>query len=136
MARAKTSAIGSTCSIIAAGIDAALRKGRDGEVYNFGGHQEIKNIDLTLTLLELLGEAAIADRIRQGPAGARPALRHRLQQGRARAGLEAAGRFSQGNSETIDWYLGNAEWVRRVRSGDYLKYYEEQYGKGRRKDSE
>ena len=69
-----------------------------GEVYNFGGHQEIKNIDLTLTLLELLGKPQIADRIRQGPAGARPALRHRLQQGRARAGLEAAGRFSQGNS--------------------------------------
>jgi dTDP-glucose 4,6-dehydratase len=44
--------------------------------------------------------------------------------------------FRKGIQETIEWYLGNAEWVRRVRSGDYLKYYEVQYGKGRRKDSE
>jgi dTDP-glucose 4,6-dehydratase len=44
--------------------------------------------------------------------------------------------FRQGIRDTIDWYLAHSEWVRHVRSGDYLKYYEEQYGKRPRKDPE
>jgi len=44
--------------------------------------------------------------------------------------------FRQGIRDNIDCSSGHAEWVRRVRSGDYLKYYEEQYGKRRRKDPE
>jgi dTDP-glucose 4,6-dehydratase len=118
------------------GIDAALRKGRDGEVYNFGGHQEIKNIDLTLTLLDLLGKPqSLIEYVKDRPGHD---LRYAIDCNKAERelGWKPLVDFRKGIRETIDWYLGHSEWVRRVRSGDYLKYYEEQYGKGRRKDSE
>ncbi len=118
------------------GIDSALRKGRDGEVYNFGGHQEIKNIDLTLTLLDLLGKPqSLIEYVKDRPGHD---LRYAIDCSKAERELGWTPQvdFRKGIRETIDWYLGNSEWVRRVRSGDYLKYYEEQYGKGRRKDPE
>jgi dTDP-glucose 4,6-dehydratase len=118
------------------GIDAALRKGRDGEVYNFGGHQEIKNIDLTLTLLELLKKPqSLIEYVKDRPGHD---LRYAIDCSKAERelGWKPQVDFRKGIQETIEWYLGNAEWVRRVRSGDYLKYYEVQYGNGRRKDSE
>ncbi|HXY37005.1 MAG TPA: dTDP-glucose 4,6-dehydratase [Planctomycetaceae bacterium] len=118
------------------GIDAALRKGRDGEVYNFGGHQEIKNIDLTLTLLELLGKPqSLIEYVKDRPGHD---LRYAIDCSKAERelGWRPQVDFRQGIRETIDWYLSHSEWVRRVRSGDYLKYYEEQYGNRRRKDTE
>ena len=48
--------------------------------------------------------------------------------------LEATSRFRQGIRDTIDWYKANAAWVNRIKTGDYLKYYEEQYGHARRAD--
>ena len=118
------------------GIDAALRKGRDGEVYNFGGHQEIKNIDLTLTLLELLNKPqSLIEYVKDRPGHD---LRYAIDCSKAERELGWRPRvdFRQGIRDTIDWYLAHSEWVRRVRSGDYLKYYEEQYGKRPRKDPE
>jgi dTDP-glucose 4,6-dehydratase len=118
------------------GIDAVLRKGRDGEVYNFGGHQEIKNIDLTLTLLELLNKPqSLIEYVKDRPGHD---LRYAIDCSKAERelGWQPQVDFRQGIRETIDWYLAHSEWVRHVRSGDYLKYYEEQYGKRRRKDPE
>ncbi|HEV8067310.1 MAG TPA: GDP-mannose 4,6-dehydratase [Planctomycetaceae bacterium] len=118
------------------GIDAALRKGRDGEVYNFGGHQEIKNIDLTLTLLELLNKPkSLIEYVKDRPGHD---LRYAIDCSKAERelGWQPQVDFRQGIRDTIDWYLAHSEWVRHVRSGDYLKYYEEQYGKRPRKDPE
>jgi dTDP-glucose 4,6-dehydratase len=114
------------------GIDAALRKGREGEVYNFGGHQEIKNIDLTCSLLELLGKPrSLIEYVKDRPGHD---LRYAIDCSKALRdlGWEPRIEFRQGIRETIDWYLGHSDWVSRVRSGDYLKYYEEQYGNRRR----
>jgi len=113
------------------GIDAALRNGRDGEIYNFGGHQEIKNIDLTLTLLELLGKPqSLIEYVKDRPGHD---LRYAIDCSKAERelGWKPQIDFRNGIRETIDWYLSHTEWVRRVRSGDYLKYYEEQYGNRR-----
>ena len=68
--------------------------GRAGEVYNIGGRCEKTNLELTHTLLDAAGQAAVADPLRHGPARPRPPLRHRLHQDRARAGLAADGRRS------------------------------------------
>lgn len=110
------------------GIDAALRKGRIGEVYNFGGHSEVRNIDLTLTLLELLGKPRtlikyVADRPGHD-------LRYAIDCTKAEKelGWKPQHNFRDGLRETIDWYLANTAWIDRIKSGEYRKYYEQQYG--------
>lgn len=112
----------------ARGIDAALRKGRVGEVYNFGGHSEVRNIDLTLTLLELLGKPQtlikyVADRPGHD-------LRYAIDCAKAETelGWKPQHNFRDGLRETIDWYLANTPWIDRIKSGEYRKYYEQQYG--------
>ena len=112
----------------ARGIDAALRKGRVGEVYNFGGHSEVRNIDLTLTLLELLGKPQtlikyVADRPGHD-------LRYAIDCAKAETelGWKPQHNFRDGLRETIDWYLANTAWIERIKSGEYRKYYEQQYG--------
>ena len=110
------------------GIDAALRKGRIGEVYNFGGHSEVRNIDLTLTLLELLGKPKtlikyVADRPGHD-------LRYAIDCRKAETelGWKPQWNFRDGLKATIDWYLANTPWIDRIKSGEYRKYYEQQYG--------
>jgi dTDP-glucose 4,6-dehydratase len=110
------------------GIDAALRRGRVGEVYNFGGHSEVRNIDLTLTLLELLGKPQtlikyVADRPGHD-------LRYAIDCAKAETelGWKPQYNFRDGLRETIDWYLANTAWIDRIKSGEYRKYYEQQYG--------
>ena len=112
----------------ARGIDAALRRGRVGEVYNFGGHSEVRNIDLTLTLLELLGKPKtlikyVADRPGHD-------LRYAVDCAKAETelGWKPQHNFRDGLRETIDWYLANTPWIDRIKSGEYRKYYEQQYG--------
>ena len=112
----------------ARGIDAALRRGRVGEVYNFGGHSEVRNIDLTLTLLELLGKPQtlikyVADRPGHD-------LRYAIDCAKAETELDwkPQHNFRDGLRETIDWYLANTAWIDRIKSGEYCKYYEQQYG--------
>jgi dTDP-glucose 4,6-dehydratase len=129
-------AIGSMSATI---VPASMRLcGREAtqEVYNFGGHQERRNIDLTRVLLELLGKPqSLIEYVKDRPGHD---LRYAIDCSKAEHELAWRPQvdFRQGIRETIDWYLGHSEWVRRVRSGDYLKYYEEQYGNRRRKDPE
>jgi dTDP-glucose 4,6-dehydratase len=112
----------------ARGIDAALRQGRIGEAYNFGGHSEVRNIDLTLTLLELLGKPKtlikyVADRPGHD-------LRYAIDCTKAETelGWKPQHNFRDGLRETIDWYLANTAWIDRIKSGEYRTYYEQQYG--------
>lgn len=109
------------------GILAALRRGRTGEVYNFGGRCELRNIDLTKQLLAALGKPEsliqyVADR---------PGHDHRYAIDCAKAERELGWRpqvdFATGLRETIAWYREHAGWVERVTSGEYRRYYESQY---------
>ena len=109
------------------GIDAAMRHGKPGSVYNFGGDAELRNIDLTRTLLRLLGKPDSLIRF----VADRPGhdLRYAIDFTRARQELDWSPkvRFDEGLKQTIDWYLANAAWVERIRSGAYLEYYASQY---------
>lgn len=109
------------------GIDAALRKGKPGEVYNFGGDHELTNLELTHTLLELLEKPESLIRFVKDRPG--HDLRYAIDFSKAKRelGWEPQVAFRDGLRETIDWYLANTEWVERVRSGEYRKYYDEQY---------
>lgn len=111
------------------GVDAALRKGRPGEVYNFGGRCELKNIDLTKKLLQALSKPEslikyVADRPGHD-------FRYAIDCSKAERelGWQPQVDFDTGLSETIAWYKSHADWVSRIKSGAYQEYYSAQYGR-------
>ena len=111
------------------GIDVALRKGEPGEVYNFGGNSELQNIDLTFKLLDALGKPRTLIRHVEDRAG--HDFRYAIDTTRVEheLGWKPQMDFETGLRSTIDWYLANTGWAERVQSGEYLDYYETQYGK-------
>jgi dTDP-glucose 4,6-dehydratase len=101
------------------GIEAALRRGRAGEVYNFGGRSERSNLDVTRTILQLCGQPEglirhVADR----PGHDR---RYAVECTKAESelGWRLTISFEAGLAATVSWYRAHAGWVERVRSGAY-----------------
>lgn len=109
------------------GIDAALRRGRVGEVYNFGGRCEMQNIALTKLLIMLLGKTDSLIRYVADRPGHDWRYAIDCTKAEQELGWSPQYTFDRGIQETIDWYRAHPEWVRRIRSGDYRKYYEKQY---------
>jgi dTDP-glucose 4,6-dehydratase len=110
------------------GVEAAWRKGRAGEVYNFGGRCEKANIEITRLLLSLLGKTdSLIRYVKDRPGHDR---RYAIDCAKAERELGWTRRvpFEQGLRETIDWYKANAAWVAGIKNKDYLSYYEKQYG--------
>lgn len=110
------------------GVDAALRRGRVGEVYNFGGRCEVRNIDLTKTLLQLLGKPESLIRYVADRPGHDRRYAIDCAKSERELGWSPQVDFRRGLEETIAWYRANSGWVTRIRSGEYLRYYAEQYG--------
>ena len=110
------------------GIDAALRNGQPGEVYNFGGHAELQNIELTKKLLDALGKPHSLIRHVEDRAG--HDFRYAIDTAKAERelGWQPGVDFETGLRQTIDWYLAHTDWVERIRSGVYRDYYKQQYG--------
>lgn len=119
----------------AAAIDVIFHKGRVGETYNIGGFNEWKNIDLIRLICRVmdrkLGRTAgtseklitfVKDRAGHDLRYAIDATKLKNE-----LGWEPSVQFEEGIEKTIDWYLNNEEWLNDVTSGDYQKYYEEQY---------
>lgn len=110
------------------GVETAWRKGQPGEVYNFGGHCEKPNLDLIHTLLEMLGKPKSLIRYVQDRPGHDRRYAIDCSKAERELGWRVQVRFEAGLRDTIHWYLDNQSWVANVRSGEYLKYYEKQYG--------
>ncbi|MCC7402025.1 MAG: dTDP-glucose 4,6-dehydratase [Chitinophagaceae bacterium] len=121
-------------------IDLIFHEGKAGETYNIGGFNEWKNIDLIKLLCRLMDK-----KLKRTPGSSeqlityvkdRPGHDRRYAIDASKINRELGWKpsvtFEQGLSETIDWYLENTEWLKRVTNGEYLKYYEEQYGGGGR----
>lgn len=110
------------------GISQALRHGRMGEVYNFGGDSELTNMDLTCTLLDELGKPRSLIRM----VADRPGHDHRyaidFSKAQREFGWSPQWQFRDGLRETIQWYLQHAEWIDQIKSGEYRSYYDRQYG--------
>lgn len=111
------------------GIDAALRNGEPGEVYNFGGNSELQNLELTFKLLDALGKPRTLIRHVEDRAG--HDFRYAIDTTRVEheLGWKPQMDFETGLRSTIDWYLANKDWAERIQSGQYRDYYETQYGK-------
>ena len=95
-------------------IDLIIRRGRAGEVYNVGGHNEMRNIDVVRLICRELGkpESLIID----------PAKIHRD------LGWLPETRFAEGIRSTIRWYVENRSWWEEIVSGEYQDYYRRMYG--------
>ncbi len=107
-------------------IDAVLRRGLVGEVYNIGGGNEVTNLELTSQILGRLGQddgliRHIADR----PGHDR---RYAVDCSKARAlGWEPHTSFEMGLQRTVDWYRSNPAWWRAIKTGEWREYYASQY---------
>lgn len=110
------------------GISAALRKGKVGEVYNFGGRREHTNLEITHLLLQCLNKpASLIKYVTDRPGHDQ---RYAIDCSKAEAQLDWKPEvpFETGLQETVQWYRQHGDWVQRIKSGAYLKYYEQQYG--------
>ncbi len=110
------------------GIWAAFLKGRKGEVYNFGGKSERTNIAVVRALLSALDKPeSLISFVKDRPGHDK---RYAIDCSKAEAelGWQPSVDFESGLAKTIEWYKDNTAWVEEIRSGDYLKYYEQQYG--------
>lgn len=117
-------------------IDMIFHQGRIGETYNIGGDNEWQNIQLIRELCKIMdrklgrspGDSEKLITFVKDRAG--HDLRYAIDATKIKEELGWAPsiKFTEGFEATVDWYLQNEEWLNNVTSGDYQKYYEEQYG--------
>lgn len=111
-----------------AAIAAILERGTPGQVYNVGGHNEMRNIDIVKLILRTLGKPEslitfVTDRKGHDRRYAiDPSFIHDT------LGWEPETRFADGIQRTIDWYLSHRDWWETILSGEYQSYYERMYG--------
>jgi dTDP-glucose 4,6-dehydratase len=112
-------------------IGHVLEHGAAGEVYNAGGPDEEANIDVVRRIIALSGASdSQIEHVTDRPGHDR---RYSLSSEKVRAlGWAPRVRFEDGLAETVAWYRDNGWWWEPVRSGDYRRYYERQYGRSLR----
>jgi dTDP-glucose 4,6-dehydratase len=101
------------------GVDAALRRGRAGAVYNFGGRCERFNIDVTRAVLALVGKPETLIRHVTDRKGHDRRYAVDCSHAEAELGWRPLVKFEDGLAETVAWYRDHPEWVERIRSGAY-----------------
>ena len=110
-----------------AGIERVWRRGRVGEVYNIGGRCERTNLELTHTLLEAVGKPRSLIRYVPDRPGHDRRYAIDCKKIETELGWRPSISFADGITETVSWYKTHADWIARIRNGEYLKYYERQY---------
>lgn len=116
-------------------IDLVFHEGKNGGSYNVGGFNEWQNIDLVNELCKQMDEklerpsgtsAQLITYVKDRPGHD---LRYAIDASKINTelGWRPSVTFEEGLSKTIDWFLNNQDWLNNVTSGDYQKYYEEQY---------
>jgi dTDP-glucose 4,6-dehydratase len=118
-------------------IDVIFHNAKSGSTYNIGGHNEWKNIDVIRLLCRIMDK-----KLNRAPGTneklitfvkdrAGHDLRYAIDSSKLQKelGWKPSLQFEEGLEKTVDWYLANEEWLKNVTSGDYQKYYQEQYVK-------
>ena len=112
-------------------IDLIIHKGRVGEIYNVGGHNEMANIDIVKLICKELGKPEslityVADRKGHD-------MRYAIDPTKIHSelGWLPETKFAGGIRQTIRWYLDNKPWWEEIISGEYQNYYDQMYGTGR-----
>ena len=137
-------------------IDLVVRQGREGEIYNVGGHNEMRNIDIVKLIISTIHDMMAEDKqlrkvLRKQVIGDDGEIsidwindslithvadrlghdqRYAIDPTKIKneLGWYPETRFAEGIVKTIRWNLENQEWIKDVTSGDYQKYYEQMYG--------
>lgn len=116
-------------------IDAVFHTGKPGSVYNIGGNNEWKNIDLVKMLCRIMdgklgraegSSAKLITFVKDRPGHD---MRYAIDASKviSETGWRPETDFATGLEMTVDWYLSNTEWLAHVTSGEYLHYYEKMY---------
>lgn len=111
-----------------AAIDLIIRKGKAGEVYNIGGHNERTNLEVVKTILKALDKPeSLIQYVTDRPGHDR---RYAIDPTKIETelGWEPKYTFDTGIAMTIQWYLDNQDWWKHILSGEYSSYFETMYG--------
>jgi len=109
-------------------ILAVIKRGRAGEIYNIGGSRALPNLDVVRKILAAVGKPeSLMQTVKDRPGHDR---RYALSSEKlmCETGWTAQVPFEDGLRATIEWYRSNAAWTARVKSGEYQKYYQSNYG--------
>ncbi len=109
-------------------IDLVLHKGEIGEIYNVGANQEKNNLEVTETILKALDKPkSLIKFVKDRPGHD---LRYSIDSSKLQEiGWRPKYSFEEGMKLTVEWYVKNTEWWQKIKSGEYLKYYQKQYSK-------
>ena len=108
-------------------IDLIIHEGKEGEVYNIGGHNERTNLDVVKTIIRELGkDESLIQFVTDRPGHDR---RYAIDPTKIKTelGWHPTTLFDEGIKKTIQWYLDNKSWWERILSGEYQSYYEKMY---------
>ena len=108
-------------------IDLIIHNGRVGEVYNVGGHNEKRNIDVVKTILRIMGKPETLITHVKDRAG--HDLRYAIDPTKIHneLGWSPEPTFDEGIKKTVDWYMNNKQWWEDIINGEYQDYYEKMY---------
>ena len=108
-------------------IDLILRKGKEGEIYNIGGHNEKNNIQVVKVILKALNKPESLMKFVSDRKG--HDLRYAIDPTKLEneLGWKPTYTFEEGIPSVIDWYLENKEWWENIVSGEYQNYYKKMY---------
>lgn len=111
-----------------AAIDLILEKGKDGEIYNVGGHNEMRNIDIVKLVCKYTGASESLIKYVTDRKG--HDLRYAIDPKKIgdELGWTPKTRFADGLKKTLDWYSKNENWWKEIVSGEYMNYYAKMYG--------
>jgi dTDP-glucose 4,6-dehydratase len=110
-------------------VELVWEKGKIGEVYNIGADQEMTNIDIIKLILKYLNKSEdLIEYVKDRPGHDR---RYAIDSSKIETelGWKPEFKFEEAIEKTIDWYVNNEDWWKRILSGEYQDYYKLQYKK-------
>ncbi len=109
-------------------LDTVLHHGKEGEVYNIGGRSEKPNLEVVKTVLDQLGKPHSLIRFVKDRPGHDRRYAMDFSKVERELGWKPTVSFEEGVRLTVEWYRTHQDWWRKIKTGEYLKYYERMYG--------
>jgi len=109
-------------------LDTVLHHGKDGEVYNIGGRSEKPNLEVVKTVLDQLVKPHSLIRFVKDRPGHDRRYAMDFSKIERELGWKPTFSFEEGVRLTVEWYRTHQDWWRKIKTGEYLKYYERMYG--------